>query len=333
MFTEEGLEAPLDVIARRAGVGNATLYTAISPTAPRSWTPLGRLAGGHDGRRGTGQERRGRVGGSPAAYLDSVFETPGRHDRGTSDLMTTHLQGVDSLESVREHNRRTVDSLLARCHDEGTVRADVTTEDVPVRARGTGPCRPALTSRDRAGRLARPPGPAPRRPAHPAPLPPPLPARAHRRRTRRRPAGDGPAPHARWRRRGRRVRGGWLSPGRRAPGPPSPVPPAGGPPSPRMTRWRLQVLRRRPLLLLHRAGLGVEDAGRLPAERVSSGSLLAARNGNDDDENDRGAPLSPNTARPCGRTVRARARARMESTAKSAAARDRAGPEARGARG
>ncbi|MGW5969766.1 TetR/AcrR family transcriptional regulator [Streptomyces sp. NPDC055186] len=144
VFAEQGLDAPLDVIARRAGVGNATLYRHFPAraalvdavfrdqltdtmaagervrTAPDAWTGL-------------------------RDYLDVVFGTLAA-DRGTNDLMTTHLPDVESLRSVHAHNRRTVELLLDRGRGEGTVRPDVTTEDVLFALAALGRAVPSLTA-------------------------------------------------------------------------------------------------------------------------------------------------------------------------------------------
>ncbi|MGI5456411.1 TetR/AcrR family transcriptional regulator [Streptomyces sp. CA-249302] len=144
VFAELGLEAPFDVIARRAGVGNATLYrhfptraalvdavfrdqlggtTAageLARTAPDAWTGLN-------------------------VYLRAVFGTLAA-DRGTNDLMTTRIQGVEALDSVHAHNRRTLEILLERGREEGTVRADVSTEDVLFGLAALGRAVPALTA-------------------------------------------------------------------------------------------------------------------------------------------------------------------------------------------
>ncbi|MDX2528303.1 TetR/AcrR family transcriptional regulator [Streptomyces europaeiscabiei] len=144
VFTEQGLEAPLDVIARRAGVGNATLYRHF----PSRATLIDAVF--HDQLAGT-MAIGDRVRDAPDAwtglheYLGAVFDTLAA-DRGTNDLMTTHVRGVDVLEDVHEHNRRTVDHLLARGRDEGTVRADVTTEDVLFALAALGRAVPALTT-------------------------------------------------------------------------------------------------------------------------------------------------------------------------------------------
>ncbi|MFE7839264.1 TetR/AcrR family transcriptional regulator [Streptomyces sp. NPDC057474] len=144
VFTEQGLEAPLDVIARRAGVGNATLYRHF----PSRATLIDAVF--HDQLTGT-MAIGDRVRNAPDAwtglneYLGAVFDTLAA-DRGTNDLMTTHVRGVDVLEDVHEHNRRTVDFLLGRGRDEGTVRADVTTEDVLFALAALGRAVPALTT-------------------------------------------------------------------------------------------------------------------------------------------------------------------------------------------
>ncbi|MEU1046848.1 helix-turn-helix domain-containing protein [Streptomyces sp. NPDC005897] len=144
VFTEQGLDAPLDVIARRAGVGNATLYRHF-PTRAALVDAVFRdsLTGTMDA--GERARKAPEAWAGLTAYLEVVFRTLAA-DRGSNDLMTTHLRGVESLEAVHGHNRRTVDALLSRLRDEGTVRADVTTEDVLFGLAALGRAVPALTA-------------------------------------------------------------------------------------------------------------------------------------------------------------------------------------------
>ncbi|WP_118082836.1 TetR/AcrR family transcriptional regulator [Streptomyces sp. CC0208] len=144
VFTEQGLEAPLDVIARRAGVGNATLYrhfpsrAALVDAVFRD--PLtGTMAAGEQARAAT-DPWEGLVG-----YLEAVFAVLAT-DRGTNDLMTTHLEGVESLQAVHAHNRATMDLLLRRGHEEGSIRADATTEDVLFALAALGRAVPSLAT-------------------------------------------------------------------------------------------------------------------------------------------------------------------------------------------
>ncbi|WP_449352896.1 TetR/AcrR family transcriptional regulator [Streptomyces shaanxiensis] len=143
VFTEQGLEAPLDVIARRAKVGNATLYRHFPTRAELVDAvfrePLaGTMTAGERARTAT-DAWEGLVG-----YLGAVF-TVLATDRGTNDLMTTRLEGVDSLEAVHAHNRATIDLLLARGREQGSIRADVTTEDALFALAALGRAVPALT--------------------------------------------------------------------------------------------------------------------------------------------------------------------------------------------
>ncbi|MFL5997006.1 MAG: TetR/AcrR family transcriptional regulator [Streptomyces sp.] len=144
VFTEQGLEAPLDVIARRAGVGNATLYrhfpsrAALVDAVFRD--PLaGTMAAGEQARAAT-DPWEGLVG-----YVEAVFAVLAT-DRGTNDLMTTHLEGVESLQAVHAHNRATMELLLRRGRDDGSVRADVTTEDVLFALAALGRAVPSLAT-------------------------------------------------------------------------------------------------------------------------------------------------------------------------------------------
>ncbi|MET8901360.1 helix-turn-helix domain-containing protein [Streptomyces sp. NPDC004538] len=144
VFTEQGLDAPLDVIARRAGVGNATLYRHF-PTRAALVDAVFRDSLTGTMEAGERARREPDAWAGLTGYLDVVFAALAA-DRGSNDLMTTHLRGVDSLETVHEHNRRTVDALLVRCRDEGAVRADVTTEDVLFGLAALGRAVPALTA-------------------------------------------------------------------------------------------------------------------------------------------------------------------------------------------
>ncbi|WP_217242918.1 TetR/AcrR family transcriptional regulator [Streptomyces sp. AC555_RSS877] len=144
VFAEQGLEAPLDVIARRAGVGNATLYrhfptrAALIDAAFRDVLTDTMTAG--EQARTASDAWEGLN-----AYLQAVFTTLAA-DRGTNDLMTTRLEGVDALQAVHVHNRETVELLLRRGRDEGTVRADVTVEDVLFALAALGRAVPALAT-------------------------------------------------------------------------------------------------------------------------------------------------------------------------------------------
>ncbi|WP_333739034.1 TetR/AcrR family transcriptional regulator [Streptomyces sp. IBSBF 2806] len=141
IYAERGVEAPLDDIARRAGVGNATLYRHFTDRAALietvfhdALTPI--LDAAHETRE------RADAWSGLTAYLDRVF-TLLAADRGAGDLMTTGMQGVPTLDALREENRRTLDTLLRRCQDQHTIRPDVTVEDLLFLLAALGRAAPA----------------------------------------------------------------------------------------------------------------------------------------------------------------------------------------------
>jgi AcrR family transcriptional regulator len=144
VFAEWGLDAPWDVIARRAGVGNATLYRHFPTRAALVDAVFrDRLTGTMDAgerARAAGDAWQGLY-----TYLRAVFATLAA-DRGTNDLMTTRVEGVEALDAVHAHNRETMEVLLARGRAEGAVRGDVTVEDVLFGLAALGRAVPALTA-------------------------------------------------------------------------------------------------------------------------------------------------------------------------------------------
>ncbi|MFE9560053.1 TetR/AcrR family transcriptional regulator [Streptomyces sp. NPDC006487] len=141
-FAAQGLEVPLDEIARRAGVGNATLYRHFPTRAALIDAVF------QDALQGTvaaGEEAR--TARDPweglARYLEAVF-TVLAADRGINDLMTTPVEGVTSLDAVHVHNHQTIALLVDRAQRDGTMRPDVTVEDVLMSLATLGRSVPSL---------------------------------------------------------------------------------------------------------------------------------------------------------------------------------------------
>ncbi|GAA5025013.1 TetR/AcrR family transcriptional regulator [Streptomyces siamensis] len=144
LFAEQGLDAPLDVIARRAGVGNATLYRHFPSRAALvdevfEDALTATMAAGERARTAA-DAWTGLVD-----YMESVFAGLAA-DRGAIDLMTTGLEGVTTLEAVHAHNRETVDALLRRGREQGTVRGDLGAEDLLFALAALGRAVPALAA-------------------------------------------------------------------------------------------------------------------------------------------------------------------------------------------
>ncbi|MEE1672002.1 TetR/AcrR family transcriptional regulator [Streptomyces sp. NPDC003631] len=144
VFAEQGLDAPLDVIARRAGVGNATLYRHF-PTRAALVDEVFRDALSETAAAGERARTARDAWMGLTQYLRTVFAGLAA-DRGANDLMTTNLEGVPSLTAIHAHNRETIDELLRRGQKQGTIRPDLTTEDLLITLAALGRAVPALTT-------------------------------------------------------------------------------------------------------------------------------------------------------------------------------------------
>ncbi len=128
VFAEQGLDAPLDEIARRAGTGNATLYRRF-PTrgdliaavfADRMTEHLEAVEAGladEDPWRGF------------ASYVEAVGAMQAR-DRGIADLVTMDVPSAPDIEQLRSRAFDGLVRLVERAHAAGVLRADFTTPDV-----------------------------------------------------------------------------------------------------------------------------------------------------------------------------------------------------------
>jgi AcrR family transcriptional regulator len=153
VFSERGLDAPLDLIARRAGVGNATLYRRF---ASRRALLIAVFAD----RMADYADAAERALGDPdpwsgfAGYIRHVCLTQAE-DRALADLVTTAGDsGNDELDELRARAYASFQRLIERAKDAGALRADFTAEDLVVllMANGglverTGAHAPAATAR------------------------------------------------------------------------------------------------------------------------------------------------------------------------------------------
>ncbi|MEU9002406.1 helix-turn-helix domain-containing protein [Streptomyces sp. NPDC048551] len=143
-FAAQGLDTPLDEIARRAGVGNATLYRHFPTRAALIDAVFedalqGTVAAGDEARRAADPWA------GLARYLEAVF-TVLATDRGANDLMTTAIEGVTSLDAVQAHNHETIALLMDRAQRDGAMRPDVTVEDVLLSLATLGRSVPSLAA-------------------------------------------------------------------------------------------------------------------------------------------------------------------------------------------
>src|SRR4051812_38209947 len=128
VFAEQGLDAPLDEIAKRAGTGNATLY--------RRFPTRGDLIEAVFADRMT--EHLAAVDAALAiddpwdgfaSYVGAVAAMQAR-DRGIADLVTMDVSVAHEIERLRSQAFDGLVRLVDRAHDAAVLRADFTTVDV-----------------------------------------------------------------------------------------------------------------------------------------------------------------------------------------------------------
>jgi AcrR family transcriptional regulator len=131
VFAERGLDAPLDEIARRAGVGNATLYrrfperndliAAVFTDVMSHYGDLVEKAllveDPWDGFRG---------------YVLAVLQLQAV-DRGMADLLVSYVDaGTGELAKQRARAHAGLVKLIRRAKDAGGLREDFTSQDLPL---------------------------------------------------------------------------------------------------------------------------------------------------------------------------------------------------------
>ncbi|WP_152626679.1 TetR/AcrR family transcriptional regulator [Streptacidiphilus carbonis] len=144
VFAAQGLDAPLDEIARRAGVGNATLYRRFSTRQALIEAVF--QEGLDTVLRASERAREAEDAWSGLTALEEEICTLLVTDHGAKDLLTTGIRGIPALDELKQHNLETVTLLVHRAQRQGTMRADVTPEDLLVSLGALSAAVPALSA-------------------------------------------------------------------------------------------------------------------------------------------------------------------------------------------
>jgi AcrR family transcriptional regulator len=127
VFAEQGLDAPLDEIAKRAGTGNATLYRRFPQRADLVAAVFADRMAEH-----VAAVEAGLADDDPwrgfASYIQAVGLMQAR-DRGIADLVTMNVSAPE-IEGLRARAYDGLVRLVARALDAGVLRADFTDQDV-----------------------------------------------------------------------------------------------------------------------------------------------------------------------------------------------------------
>jgi AcrR family transcriptional regulator len=128
VFAEQGLDVPLEEIARRAGTGSATLYRRFPTREDLIAAVLAERMSEH-----LDAVRNGLADEDPwrgfASYVTAAAAMQAR-DRGIADLVIMEMPTAPEIEELRSRAFDGLVQLVERARHSGVLRADFTTEDV-----------------------------------------------------------------------------------------------------------------------------------------------------------------------------------------------------------
>ncbi|MDT4899976.1 MAG: hypothetical protein QOJ78_906 [Pseudonocardiales bacterium] len=130
VFAERGIDAPLDEIAQRAGIGNATLYrhyptrcdlvAAVYTEQMETYAEITRAAAAaEDPWEGVRE------------CLTQICEMQASN-RGMADLLTSAQISDDRIEELRSASGRNLIRVIRRAQRAGSLRADFRPQDIVV---------------------------------------------------------------------------------------------------------------------------------------------------------------------------------------------------------
>ena len=128
VFAEQGLEAPLELIAARASVGIATLYrrfpTREKLVAAALTEKVAEYAEAAEQALAVADPWSGFAG-----FVQRICELQAS-DRGLSDLLSMTLSADEQIEQLRRTANDRVITLIERAKADGTLRQDFAGEDL-----------------------------------------------------------------------------------------------------------------------------------------------------------------------------------------------------------
>jgi AcrR family transcriptional regulator len=143
VFAEEGLDAPLEEIARRAGVGIATLYRRFPSRQHLVAAALADKISDY-----AGAAERALAEPDPWTGFEGFVRwicAAQADDRGLGDLLLITLAPGAEIEATRARANRAALKIIERAKADGTLRDDMTGEDLLLMLLASG----AVTSATR----------------------------------------------------------------------------------------------------------------------------------------------------------------------------------------
>jgi AcrR family transcriptional regulator len=130
-FAEEGLDAQVPAIARRAGVGIGTVYRHF----PTKDALVAALAEDHFERLVDLTDQACRSAEDPWCAFAELMWTSARlfvEDQGLAEIAATQPEAFDATRATQQRLRARAADLIERAKASGGMRADATVEDIPT---------------------------------------------------------------------------------------------------------------------------------------------------------------------------------------------------------
>jgi AcrR family transcriptional regulator len=141
LFAERGLDASMPELAERAGVGVGTVYRAF----PDKEHLLGAVVAARFRWFAEQVEAAAEADDAWSGFVEVISKGAALHvkDRAMHECVL-HVKGQPEVQEARERTRDAMQRLVERAQQQGTMRADVVAEDVPILLAGIGLSREAV---------------------------------------------------------------------------------------------------------------------------------------------------------------------------------------------
>lgn len=130
LYADRGIDVSLNEIARRAGIGNATLYRHF----PTHEALLSEVYAVHLARYCAIAENAAEADDPVVALRDCVLDTCALQatNRGLADLLASLRPLSPHVEELRLRHHRAISTVFSKAVDSGGVRADASPVDLAV---------------------------------------------------------------------------------------------------------------------------------------------------------------------------------------------------------
>jgi AcrR family transcriptional regulator len=130
LMAERGLEVPFDEIARRAGIGNATLYRRFPRRIDLVAAVFADRMIDHERAVQAALDNPDPWDGL-CGYIEAAADLQ-IHDRGIADLITMDVSMAPEIEALRDKAFHGLVEVIERAKAAGALRTDATPEDIVV---------------------------------------------------------------------------------------------------------------------------------------------------------------------------------------------------------